>query len=898
MSKNMKMMKYTFTSLVLLLLQLNLYSQNYFDNPGEPGNADSTKSSLTIGNQIEIDLGYGLLPSNQLTTAISSVGEKDFNTAGVVSPQQLIQGKVVGTQIFSQDGSPGTNYDIFIRGQAMMKSSDQPLIIVDGMPYIKHETTGGFNSLDGINPEDIASITVLRDVAASAIYGIRAENGAILISTKKGNKHQKLKLTYSGNFSLSNVPGQFGVIEADDYRPLVNERFANNPGVISLLGDANTNWQDEIYRQASGNNHLLGLAGYVWKIPFRLSLGYTGQQGIVKTSQMKRTSGSLTLNPVFFDDHLAVDVSVRASRIANQYLDHRVISSALLFDPTQNVYDTDSPYGGYFTWTNPDGTPTEAATINPVALIDLSDFQAKTNRFTGNFHLGYKLHFLPDLSVHLSAGISNEKADYDEYVPEYASWTMLSYASGGKHYTNEIERKNATYNALLKYQKELSGIKSKINVIAGLESQKFNYNYQALFANADGSYIFDDYDYAEETSISSYFGRLNYSLADKYLLMFSWRRDGQSIYSEDNRWGNSTAFGLGWVISKEKFLRNASWLDLLKIRYSYGVIGKQNEDKIDPHSLKMQETASNNLGLDAAFLKSRFRISVDVYSSNVRDFPFYKPVPGGTNLTDFVLVSEGEIEYKGIEFTMGADILKKPVVSWKVLTNFSWSKNEIIELLDELTDYGLPVGMIEGGVGNTVQILSPGYPNNTFAFYEQVYATNGQPIEGMYEDVNQDGVVSYEDILYKEDPAPKFMLGLTSLFQYKNWQFDFAGRLNLGNFVYNNTESYMGFYSKLYSPYGPFLSNISSGVVNSNFENPQYLSNYYLEDASFFRMDYLKLAYNFRFFNKMDLQLYLAGQNLFVVTGYSGQDPEVPQGIDYAPYPRPRVFLVGVNLNL
>nr|NQU92378.1 TonB-dependent receptor plug domain-containing protein [Bacteroidota bacterium] len=884
----------------LLFFSLEFLGQEQAVELVLPSDSTEVKEPNPIDNDhLKVDIGFGSLTSDLITTSISTLGFYDFNAAGAIPPQQLIQGKVAGMQMFPEDGAPGSNWEIFIRGHGKLIRIDKPLIVMDGMPLGEEALFGMPNPLDVINPEDIESFTVLRDVAASAIYGIRAENGAILITTKKGSSEHGLKFTYSGNLRLGNAPDKFGVLNASDYRSLLTERYSDNENVLNLLDNASTDWQDEIYRQAVGHNHLIALSGRVGKMPFRASAGYTGQQGVVETSGMKRTSGSLTINPKFFDDHLSIDISLRGVHNKNRYIDLRVMPSALTFDPTKAVYDANSPYGGYYTWTQANGDPTGYMIINPVALLNQIDLQGVTKRMTGNILVSYRLHFLLDLSFHLSTGIDNAKSDHDEYVSPDAAWEWKSYMTGGRSVHSEEKRKNSYSNTWLQYQKNIPGLKSTINLIAGFENQKFKYDINSLSTNADGSYFDDEFEYCDETNITSWFGRLNYTLAGRYLLMFSLRRDGHSYYPEEKRWGNSPAVGVGWIVSEEKFLSTISWLSLFKLRFSYGATGIQNDEKINPHHpIKLKETSSVNLGLDLGLFNNRLQAGIDIYSGGVSDLPFYMPVPAGTNLENSVLVSGGELSKQGAEISIGTDIIRKTNVVWALIANFSWNKNEIKSLPIPEEAIGIPTGTIVGGVGNTAQILSEGYPINTFYLLRQKYDGHGTPIEGVYLDINGDGLIDYLDFDYLKNPAPDFMLGFSSYLKYRNWQLNFSARVNLGNYVYNNTESDLGYYSRLYSPAGPCLSNISTGVFNSQFENPQYFSDYYLEDASFFRLDYLKLAYNFQLFGKTNLQLYLAGQNLFVITAYSGPDPEVSGGIDYAGYPRPRVIMVGIDLGL
>ena len=785
-----------------------------------------------------------------------------------------------------------------------------------------------------INPQDIETFTVLKDASATAIYGSRASNGVIIITTKKGSKATKgakdktINLNYTGNFSLYTPTKTLDVFGSDEFRSLIADKYPNQ---VSRLGEANTDWQKEIFKNAFGMEHYLSAYGsYKW-LPYRISVGYSNVDGILMTDNLQQTTIGGNISPVLLDDHLKIDINAKGSFAKNRFADRGAIGAAVQFDPTQPVTTESEAYGGYFAWLQPNGNPIDQATRNPVALLNLRDDLSDVNRFIGNAQVDYKLHFLPDLRANLNLGYDHSKSEGNIFVPDYAAWEFDNVNGGGLKTEYSQEKKNELLDFYLNYVKDVSSIQSKFDVMLGYSWQhfwSFNDNYST---NINGKILNDSSDYTTENYLVSFFGRFNYTFKDKYLLTFTLREDGTSRFSPDNRWGLFPAAAFAWKISDESFMENASVISQLKLRLGWGVTGQQNIGQGDypylarytygqsgamyqfgnqfyntlrpegyDENIKWEETTTYNIGLDYGFAKDRFYGSLDFYIRKTEDLINQIPVPAGTNLTNYILTNIGNLENRGVEFS----IMTKPIVKkdyfWELGFNATYNKNEITKLTasDDPDYLGVLVGGISGGVGSTIQVHSVGYPAYSFFVYEQVYDTDGKPIQGMYVDRNGDGQITDADRYRYEKPASNFYFGISSRFNYKNWDFYFAGRANFGNFVYYNVASENGVYERLYRPEGPYLSNITTSVYDVEFQNPEYLSDYYIQDASFFRMDNISLSYTFKNLAKDKLALQLSGtvNNAFVITNYDGLDPEIASGIDNNIYPRPRVYVFGVNL--
>ncbi|TSA33428.1 MAG: TonB-dependent receptor [Porphyromonadaceae bacterium] len=878
-------------------------------------------------------IGYGTQKKRDATGSVTAISSKDFNRGTIASPQELLIGKASGVQITTGGGAPGEGATVRIRGGSSMSASNAPLWVIDGIPLDNEGIDGMRNPLNAINPNDIESFTILKDASATAIYGSRASNGVIIITTKKGVAGSKLKISYDGKASYFTIPNQISVLGADEYRALYEERYKDNPNALAVLGNAKTDWQKEIFKNSFGHDHNLSATGSIKTLPYRASLGYSNLKGILKTSAMERYTGALSLDPTFFDNHLKVSVNAKGMRENNRFANRGAIGSALGFDPTQAVLSDTTTYGGYFEWLQTNGDPINIATRNPLGLLELRNDKSNVNRLMGNVQVDYKFHFLPDLRANLNIATDRSNSQGTVFVPASARQNYEIDANGnsigGINAKYDQSKKNDLLDFYLNYVKEFG--QSKLDVMAGYSWQHFWRQGTYYETNEAATKVNSDTDYATESYLVSFFGRVNYALMDKYLLTFTLRDDGSSRFAKANRWGLFPSAAIAWKIKEESFLKDVSAVSDLKLRLGYGVTGQQNITSGDyPYlarytyseptaayqfgnqwittlrpegydaNLKWEETTTYNIGLDFGFLKNRLTGSIEYYYRPTKDLINTIPVPAGTNLTNQILTNVGDLLNKGVEFSVLGRIISTEDMAWEVGYNVSFNQNEITKLTatDDPNYKGVFVGGVSGGVGNTIQIHSVGFPAYSYYVYEQVYDKAGKPIEGLYVDRNGDGKISDLDKYQYKKPSPDVFMGINSRFSYKNWDFSFAGRVNLGNYVYNNVNSGNGVSAYMYNGVG-YATNVVSDAVYTGWVNPKYWSDYYIEDASFFRMDNINLGYQFKNLadKKLDLYLSLTVQNAFVLTNYKGLDPEVFNGLDSNFYPRPRVFLLGLKLD-
>jgi iron complex outermembrane receptor protein len=881
-------------------------------------------------------IGYGTVKKEDATGSVAVIGSDDFNKGAISSPQDLLVGKTAGVTITSINGAPGSGSTIRIRGGSSLSASNNPLIVVDGVPLDDEGPSGMSNGLSTINPNDIESITVLKDASATAIYGSRASNGVMIITTKRGA--QKFQVSYSGNVSLYTIAKTLDVLNGDEFRDLVRSRYAAGSAPDTLLGTANTDWQNEIYKTALGQDHNLSISGTVKKInmPYRVSLGYTNQDGILKTSNFERTTASIAITPVLLDDHLTIDINVKGMYNQNQFASQPAIGAAVRFDPTQPVYDPTSP-SGYFNWTE-NGKPRKIALGNPVARINLTKDLSTVKRSIGNLKADYKLHFLPELKATVNLGYDYSWTDGTVDVPASASWEYDDAVGGGVNKDYEQEKRSQLVDLYLTYNKDISSISSNIEIMGGYSWSHFwrdTYTFETNIYTSDANRrVRQDNSDPTEYYIVSFFGRLNYSLMDKYLVTVNLRNDGTSRFAENNRWGLFPSVALAWKIKSESFLASVNAINELKLRLGYGVTGQQNLGLGDyPYlarytrttvdntalyqigsaflatlrpegydlNLKWEETTTMNAGLDFGFLNNRIYGSLDVYKRITKDLLNKIPVPAGSNLTNELLTNVGDLENKGVEFSINTGIISRPDLKWEVGYNIGYNENKITKLTktDDPNYIGVFVGDISGGVGNKIQVHSVNYAANSYFVYQQVYDNNDKPIEGLYVDRNEDGVVNEDDKFRYKQPAADILMGISSKLNYKNWDFSFAGRVSLGNYVYNNVYSNNGTYLDVYNSGLNYLSNVLTSASDADFNNAQYFSDYYVENASFFRMDNMSLGYRFNNLmkNKINVHIGAVVQNAFVITKYEGLDPEVDGGIDNNFYPRARTFMLGINVD-
>ena len=896
-------------------------------------------------------VAYGTKRRGDLTGSVTSVSAKDFQKGNIASSEQLLVGKVAGLEVTTGGGSAGGGSKIRIRSGASLNASNDPLVVIDGVPVESNGIAGSGNYLNTINPNDIEAISILKDASATALYGSRASNGVIIITTKKGNSG-KVKFNFTTQVSLGSVSKQVDVLSADQIRSIINADAAAT-GINTyknLLGTANTNWQDQIYRTAVAADNNISASGSIkglpFVLPFRASLGYLNQDGVLKTNNFKRISTSLNLNPKFLDDHLAVNLAFKYSRTNNVFANEGAIGSAVSFDPTQPVNNTTGKNGGYWEWLQ-SGNPVDLATRNPLGLLEQRDNTSKVNRVIGNVQLDYKMHFLPDLHLLLNLGIDNASGEGNDNTD---SASATNYKTGGRKSFYQQQKRNTLADVQLFYAKEIKSINSKIDVLVGHSYQDFYTNvknfaafsYRAIadpanparkdtIAGSVPTFLTDKPQYRME----SYLGRINFTLANKYLLTASLRRDASSKFSKANRVGYFPAVALAWKLKDELF-KNSNIVSDLKLRGSWGVTGQQ--DGLPYYSYlpyysqsnasaqyqfgntfysflrpsaydvnrKWETTTTTNLGLDFGFGNNRLSGSIDIYHKKTKDLLSVVPVAPGSNFDIDLFTNVGNMENKGVEFAINAIPVATKNLTWNFGFNITYNQSEITNLLKQQDPnyQGIDVSGIGGGLTNTIGKFKVGYSPYVFYVYKQVYdKTSGKPIENLFEDLNRDGQITSADRYLYKKPAADILFGINTQVAYKKWNVSLASHGAIGNYLYNQLNSNNGVLRALKNPIN-FIQNGMPDYYNTSFSGTttnEYLSDYYIENASFFRLDNINVGYNFGkvLKNKASLRLNGSVQNVFTITNYSGLDPENANssGTDYTIYPRPRIFSIGASLD-
>ena len=886
-------------------------------------------------------IAYGTSKKSDLTGTVTAVSAKEFQKGNIASSEQLLMGKVTGLQITSSGGAAGGGSTIRIRGGASLNASNDPLIVIDGVPVESNGISGSANLLNTINPNDIESISVLKDASATALYGSRASNGVLILTTKKGATGA-VKFNFNTQASVGMVAKYVDVLDGDQIRSIVNADAlaTGNNTYKNLLGTSNTDWQKEIYQTALGWDNNINASGSIKNIPFRISTGYLTQDGILKTNNFKRFTGTLNLSPKFFNEHLSVNLNAKYSNTQNRFADEGgAIGGAVSFDPTQPVMKSGSAYGGYFEWLGADGKPINtnggATAPNPLGLLLQRDNTSQVDRLIGNVQLDYKLHFLPDLHVMLNLGLDKATGSGNDNRPK--TMATAEYKNGIYSYYKQ-GKSNTLTDVSLFYSKTLTEIKSKFDVLVGHSYQDFYtdvYNYPSYSQDGvvDAATVPTFATDKPEYRLESYLGRLNYTFNNKYLLTASMRRDASSKFSPDTRVGYFPAVALAWKMNEE-FFKNSNVVSELKLRLSMGITGQQDIGNYYPYmprysqsqstaqyqfgstfynflrppaydaNIKWETTTTNNIGLDFGFFKGRISGSVEVYKKKTKDLLSTVPIAPGANFDITLLTNVGNMENKGVEFTINTIPVQTKDLTWNFGFNVTYNESKITNLLKQTDSSftGIEVSTISGGTGNNIGKFAVGYAPYTFFVYKQVYdKTTGAPIEGLYEDLNRDGVIDSKDRYYYKKPAPDFMLGVNTQVTYKKWSIGMVGHAMLGNYMYNNFNSNVGTLRALKNPL-LYIDNVSTSYLKTNFTNMQYLSDYYIENASFFRLDNINFGYNAgKIFksSKSELHITASVQNVFVITKYSGLDPENASstGVDNVIYPRPRIFSVGFNLD-
>ena len=876
-------------------------------------------------------IGYGKQKKTDLTGSIASVTAKDFN-GGATSPDQLIQGKAPGVTVTGNGGNPGAGSTIRIRGGASLTASNDPLIVIDGVPMDFDKLSGASNPLSLINPNDIESFDVLKDASAAAIYGSRASNGVILVTTKKGTSG-KFRVNFSTLASVSTKMGNQDVLSPDDFRNYV---IANAPQqkYIDMLGTANTVWQDKIYQTAWGTDNNIAFTGGIKKLPYRLSIGYTDQNGIVRTNEFRRTSVGLNLTPKFFDNHLSVTANVKGTLTDNRF-NASVIGASQFFDPTQSVYDYSAigdKVGNYWEWFLPDsnGNRTDKinvnGTSNPVASLAARRDVSTVYRGLGNIQLDYKLHFFPDLHINVNAGYDYQKSN--GHVTEYNGYraTINTLGTSRKY---EQEKSNKLFESFLNYIKDIDAIDTKVDIMGGYSYQNFHeFTPGTMTYNGNPTYNTQpSLDYEKRLVLLSFYGRGIFTIANKYILTGSIRRDGSSRFYNgvdlNNVWGTFVSASGAWKIKNEKFLKDSKLFSDLKLRAGWGQTGQQEvggwynafpsynissptaeygfaevyypmykPNQYNPN-ITWETTDTVNAGLDFGFWKNRITGSIDWFKKYTSRLLADVQVPAG-EFSNKNIKNVGEMETDGIEFLINVNPVKTEDFNWDFSFNVAHYNPKVTKFNDVAPGYMIAQGDISGGVGNKVQVHAVGYTPFSFNVYQQIYDTNGKPIEGAYVDRNGDGKIDVSDKYLYKSTTPDATFGFSTKLRYKNWDLSTSLRAVLGNYVYNNFASQSNVESIATND---FMNNLSSVAANYGFKNVQYWSDIFVENASFIRMDNLTLGYNFGdvLKNGSNLRVYAMGQNLFVITKYSGVDPEIFGNIDNGFYQRPKVYSLGLN---
>ena len=911
------------------------------------------QDDAAVLNEVVV-IGYGAVKKSDLTGSVTALKPDSKNKGLVVNAQDMMQGKIAGVNVTSDGGTPGGGSTIRIRGGSSLNASNSPLIVIDGVPMDNNGVKGLANPLSMVNPQDIESFNVLKDASATAIYGSRGSNGVIIITTKKGRKGSAPQVSYSGSVTMSVKKKLIDVMDGDQYRAFATQLYKGNAreeAAMAALGDANTDWQKEIYRTAWSHDHNVTLSGAAGNFPYRLSLGYTNQQGILKTSDFRRYTAALNLNPSLLNDHLVLNINAKGMWAKTQYANTGAIGAAVAYDPTKPIYDTTSAdasnFGGYTEWKVPGeslndpawpNTYNRNATANPVALLELNDDRAISRSFIGNADIDYKIHGFEDLRLHLTLGgdFSNGKQWTDV---ERSSPAAIYY---GSHGWDKITKRNLTLSAYAQYYKDFSKI-HHFDIMAGYEWQHFwrkqENSYWGAYpsTNQENPGQYHDwslYNYKTENYLVSFFGRLNYIILDRYYITATLRDDGSSRFKD--HWSLFPSAALAYKMSEEKFLKNVGWISDLKLRLSYGKTGQQDgigdynyfaiysmntgvgsyydvtgngslarPVAYDPN-LKWETTDTYNVGVDFGAWNQRFTVGVDVYYRKTTDLLNESDMAAGTNFKNRVMTNIGSMENKGVEVTLGLKPIQTDNWYWTIDYNFTYNKNKITEL----TGDGQPVatGGIGGGTGVYAQAHAVDHPANSFYVYQQVYDKAGKPIEGLVVDRNGDGVITESDKYFYKSPMAPVTMGLSSRLEYKGWDLGFALRASIGNYVFNNLMSGNVNMSaaELYSGGNNFYGNRPVAALDYNWQTYDLeakLSDHWVQNGSFLKCDNITLGYSFDKLFKggsykgIAGRIYATASNVFCITKYKGIDPEVFGGIDNNLYPRPLSFILGLNLN-
>lgn len=892
-------------------------------------------------------IGYGSVKKNDLTGSVTAIKADEINRGAITSPDQMLQGKVPGLLVTPASGDPTGGATIRIRGAASLYASNDPLIVIDGVPVTSEGGAGMANPLASVNPNDIESYTVLKDASATAIYGSRASNGVIIITTKKGTG-DKMKVSYNSSYSLKQNTSTLEMMTGDQYRQYIKDVYGENDPRLGMMGNANTDWQDLIYRTAFSTDQNVSLYGNAKGVlPYRVSLGYTYDQATLKEGDNQRANLGISLSPKFFQDHLSVNVNLKGIYNRANYPNSGAVGSAVDFDPTQSPYFYDangnidtSKAGGYFNWINADGSANTMASINPLSQLYDNYNVNDTWRSMGNVQLDYKIHGFEDLRVNLNLGYDLARTEGTKYS-ELGS--ILSMRNVAQDYYENYANNNA--NTLLEfyanYNKEF-GI-HHLDVMAGYSWQHNYVKYDNIqYYNNDRSNVYlDNPTDRKEYYLVSFFGRVNYSLNSKYLFTVSLRDDASSRFSKSNRWGLFPSAAFAWNIAEENFLKESDTpISSLKLRLGWGQTGQQDigidrcyayQAKYTQSSalatripwgngyiytlapnaynpdIKWETTETYNVGLDFGFLKGRINGTIDAYLRKTKDLLNDVTTPMGVNFSNKVISNVGDMENKGLEFNLNFIPIERKDMRWTINVNGTWQDTKITKLTNNPTpDYlGVEVGANMGGTGGYTSLYSVGYSPYTYHLYQQAYDENGKPLQNVLVDRDGNGEITAQDrYITDKSIQPKFFYGIGSQFTYKNWDFGFNAHGSVGGYALNRIKmntatSYSDDYTKGY------LNNLSPYCMETGWtatiSEQQKYSDMFLENTTFFRMDDINVGYTFDKIKNWNGKIRVAAsvQNVFTITKYSGLDPELTavDGVDNNLIPRPRLYTLRLNIN-
>lgn len=929
------------------------------------------KENSVMLNEV-VAIGYGVVKKSDATGSVAVVKPDEIEAGLATSVQDMLVGQTPGV-VVTTAGGPEGGASIRVRGGSSLNASNDPLIVLDGVPLDNGGVQGMGNPLAMISPENIESMTILKDASATAIYGARASNGVIIVTTKRG-KSGKPQINFSANMYINHAHKRWDVLSADEFRNLIVERFGENSDAANALGDTSTDWQDEVLRTTVSSDYSLSIGGTAGVLPYHANISYTNSNGIIKTSKMDRLTLGFNLSPKFFQDHLSVNANVKGFYVRNQFGDAGALSSAISYDPTHPVR-SDLPivggtsgqkymFNGFYEVANVNSEGVvqlyDNASLNPVGMLENKDNYANVYRSNGNLQLDYSMHFLPELHANLNLGYDVSKTNETNATAANSAeaWKNHEHYGGGYKTDTYQFKSNTMLEFYLNYKKEFDAASQMVDVVGGYTWQR-TYNeghYSGANGNAgvrtspglnyptlvDGKYYMDqndatvdlvgkpfqadgissdgNYHWKDHLQLLSFYGRVNYGLLDRYLLTFTVRGDATSRFSKNNRWGVFPAAALAWKLNNEAFLESASgWLSDLKLRLSWGQTGQQEVGSSINYmpmyaiaspsvsypnglggwylpvyargynpDLTWETTTTYNAALDFGFLNNRITGNIEYYHRKTTDLLAFVAVPAGSSTTNMLNRNIGSLENYGVEFNIQARPVVTKDFTWTLNYNVGWNHNEITEITGNSV---FKVGGISGGNGNTVQIHAVGHPANSFYLFQQVYDENGAPLEGVYVDQNGDGQIDEADKIINKSPDPKVTMTFGSQFRWKSWDLGFNIRASIGNYVYNNVLSTKAVYNDLFA-YG--LNNL---VKNDHyFEQPRYMSDYYLRNASFVRCDNITLGYTWDNLinDHLRLRLFGAVQNPFVITKYKGVDPEVFGGIDNSVYPRATVYSLGL----